>query len=510
MITNFSDKKLTKKWGPVLAKGSPIQGALIKTTLSRVLENTARHLKRKGLLIRENTAFPSLGNVNHSVGSPATTVATPTNQGNYLNGHPATLATIVLPVLRRSFPELIAHELVGVQAMNGPIGFVLALRARLNNNGWVGSGTGETTAEIGFDPIDASYTGSPRLSTSWLNNSDQPYDSQSLNATGDTAVFQGAIVDGLGSGSDDVTGDELAGVLGFEGASAVRGPGGIDPANRRLGVGAENTLEVQYANLFNGTYPTVNFGFERKEVVARTRKLGAHWSPELAEDMEVMQSINVETELINILTFEIGAEIDRQILTELIKLAVVGGGVESIDAHDYSGFDQHARVIALLSKVNAVANQIAIDTRRAAGNFVIASPKICSILSVLGMNKYVSNGTGMPSVPASAVGALQKVGLINDGQQLLLRDTYAKVDYFLVGYKGTHPADAGLIYCPYIPIELAKVPSRVDTFTMEIGARTRYGMVSNPLEGSQYYKLVVVRNADDFLKGANLTVTTTP
>lgn len=486
------NESLIKKWAPLLDVGGKIKSAAIKGNLARVLENTKLDLSRNGKLMTEADA----GTYGMSSGS-----------GNVGLGLPK----LVLPVIRRIFPTLMAHELVGVQAMNGPIGFVIALRARLNGgNGWVGTGGDPSSNEIGFGDIDASYTGTFDTDA----RADGTFAGTFPGAFGNTTTPSAANASVYGSDTSAWTGITgtanqtdspiaLSATVTAPSASAVAGtrnPARFDPTNRVVGVGAPNTAAVQFADIVHGTYPTVNFGLERKEVVARTRKLGAHWSPELAEDMEVMHNIDVETELVNILSYEIGAEIDRQVLTEMIKLSTING-IETINADAIQGWDQTSRVIALLSKVNQIANQIAIDTRRGSGNFVIASPKICALLTMLGVSKYTASGETMPSVPASAVGALQKVGLINDGQQLLIRDTYAKLDYFMVGYKGTHPGDAGIIYAPYIPVQLSKM-MRPDTFTPQLGARTRYGLVANPMDAATYYKLVIVTNVDSMFMGA--------
>lgn len=498
--------ELIEKWNPLLNVGGKIKSSAIKGTLSRVLENTKLDLERQGVLLKERAGSPT----GYGMAAGADNVG-------------LGLPKLVLPVIRRIFPDLMAHELVGVQAMNAPIGFVLALRARLNGgNGWVGTGGDPSQNEIGFGPIDASYTGTfdtdAREDGTFAGTFPSAFDSSKIPGTmtdarfvsNDTSAFTG--ISGTAVGDDarnyldqvDANTQVTAGQsLSAANATQVTSyPKAFNPTNTVLGVGAPNTPAVQFADIIHGTYPTVNFGLERKEVVAKTRKLGAHWSPELAEDMEVMHNIDIETELVNILSYEIGAEIDRQILTEIIKLATLNG-IEQIDAGTIQGFDQNARIIALLSKVNQIANQIAIDTRRGAGNFVIASPKICALLTMLGVSKYTAAGESMPAVPASAVGALQKVGLINDGQQLLIRDTFAKVDYFVVGYKGTHPGDSGIIYAPYIPVQLSKV-MRPDTFTPQLAARTRYGLVSNPMDARFYYKLVVVNNVDSMFMGAKM------
>lgn len=260
-------------------------------------------------------------------------------------------------------------------------------------------------------------------------------------------------------------------------------------------------MESEYARFSDGSYPTVAFDFIKTMVEARTRKLGAGWSPELAEDLEAMHGIDVESDFVNMISYEIGAEIDRQIITEMVKAALTGGSVSKWSPAEADGLDQMGRLGTLLTQITIEANQIAIKTRRGHANFVVTSPRVTALLEQLSLNKFVSiqNTTkDAPGVPDSGVGALTKVGLINDGQQLLVRDTYAVGDYVLMGYKGSHPADNGIIYCPYIPVTLQKVINP-DTLTPVIGARTRYGIMNSVWDAKNYYHFINVQlNADPY------------
>ena len=143
------------------------------------------------------------------------------------------------------------------------------------------------------------------------------------------------------------------------------------------------------------------------------------------------------------------------------------------------------------------AQNIAIRTRRGHANFVVTSPSVCALLEQMTFNKFVSiqNAKSEPSVPDSGVGAITKIGMINDGQQLLVRDTYAMGNYLLMGYKGAHPADNGIIYCPYIPVQLQKVINP-DTLTPMIGARTRYGVMNSVWDAKNYYHFITIKDLD--------------
>jgi hypothetical protein len=468
LLNSNHQKKILKKWAPILESGKAIESEYTKLALAQVLENTRNEFARKGMLTEAGlpgkgavTFDGTLGNMPID-GDKSTGVMKgkfgldnggADNYGNFYN------ANIVMPMLRRIFPDLIANELVGVQPLNGPIGFALAYRAKYNKNGIVSDGTLTTDYEVGYNPTDTRYAG----------------------------ISNDAVISGPASETDVAlkayfgANDELKAAWTGE---------GID------------TRAGEYASMANGGYPTMTFDLVKVGVEAKTRKLGAEWSPELAEDMEATQGLDVEAEMVNLLSYEIGAEIDRQIITEMVKAAITGGSVTSWSPVSADGLDQMGRLATLLTQITIEANQIAIRTKRGAANFVIASPKVCALLEQMTMNKFVSmgNAKSIPGVPYSGVGAIQKQGLINDGQQLLVRDAYAKGDYVLMGYKGTHPGDSGIIYCPYIPVQLSRV-LRPDTFTPAIGARTRYGVMNSPWDASRYYTMMAVTGLENTIYG---------
>jgi hypothetical protein len=207
-----------------------------------------------------------------------------------------------------------------------------------------------------------------------------------------------------------------------------------------------------------------------------------------------MHGFDVESEFVNMISYEIGAEIDRQLITEMVKAALTGGSVSTWNPAEADGLDQMGRLATLLTQITVEANQIALRTRRGHANFVVTSPRVTALLEQLSLNKFVSiqnTSKDAPSVPDAGVGALTKCGLINDGQQLLIRDTYAVGDYVLMGYKGSHPADNGIIYCPYIPVQLQKVIDP-DTLTNKVGARTRYGVMNSVWDAKNYYHFITI------------------
>lgn len=466
LIADPHQRKLLKKWGAILESGKKIQNESTKIALAQVLENTRNYYKMTGMLNEAGIysyGAAAGGNAGVTantragkVGTDGQGVMTGTNSYPYRGGEGAAygdyyLPNVVMPMLRRIMPDLIANDLVAVQPLNGPVGYALAYRPIYNRNGGVGIANGYADSEgkeIGYFPTDTRYTG----------------------LTADPA-------------SAPVTPDD--GLTSYWNAYA-----GNSGANW-LGEGAPLGGRSEFANLYDGTYPTVSFGLVKSAVEAKTRKLAAHWSPELAEDMQAMHGIDVEKEMVNTLTYEVGAEIDRQIITEMVKAAITGGSVCEWTPLSADGLDQMGRLATLLTQITVEAQQIAIRTRRGAANFVVTTPRVCALLQQMSMNKYTSFKTtsDVPTTPDSGVGALSKIGYINDDSQLLVRDSYAAqglADYVLMGYKGKQAGDSGIIYMPYIPLQLSKV-LQPGSFTPSIGARTRYGIMSNPWDAKNFY-----------------------
>lgn len=469
-IADPHQKKLLKKWAPILESGKKIASESTKVMLAQVLENTRNFYKTQSMLNEAGIAR------NQVLGADAV-VDRAGNSAGFMKGDASVpyagsdygdyyLPNVVIPMLRRIMPDLIANDLVGVQPLHGPVGYALAYRPVYGRNGIAGEGSLDIAGrEIGYAPTDPRFTGAQLTG-------DAAYEAQNAELTAMWNAYAGQ-----------------------------------DNGAWYNGVG-QDTGKAEYANLWgknpyhggfgneDGTYPTVSFGLVKSAVEAKTRKLAAHWSPELAEDMQAMHGIDVEKEMVNTLTYEVGAEIDRQIITEMVKAAITGGSTSEWTPISADGLDQMGRLATLLTQITVEAQQIAIRTRRGNANFVVTTPRICALLQQLSMNKYTSfkNTDAIPTVPDTGVGALAKVGLINDDQQLLVRDSYASsgsLDYVLMGYKGKQAGDSGIIYCPYIPLQLSKV-LQPGTFTPSIGARTRYGIMSNPWDAKNFYHFMKI------------------
>lgn len=462
LLADPHQKKLLKKWGAILESGKKIQSETTKIALAQVLENTRNYYKMKGMLneagVAQGDVVGSKGSGFGSAGVRGEGVMTGdynypyagNNMGDYY------LPNVVMPMLRRIMPDLIANDLVGVQPLNGPVGYALAYRPMYLKNGSFGDIASQDKQydEIGYSPTDTRWAGTKLTS-----------DAKSELGFDKDADFWNAYAGG-------------------------------DADGRWEGVGEKLGQKSEFADL-NSTLATVTFGLVKSAVEAKTRKLAAHWSPELAEDMQAMHGIDVEREMVNTLTYEVGAEIDRQIITEMVKAAITGGSTSTWSPISADGLDQMGRLATLLTQITVEAQQIAIRTRRGAANFVVTTPRVCAILQQMSLNKFTSfkNADAVPTVPDSGVGALTKVGLINDDQQLLVRDSYAtsNADYVLLGYKGKQAGDSGIIYCPYIPLQLSKV-LQPGSFTPSIGARTRYGLMANPWDARNFYHFMKIDN----------------
>ena len=478
-------KKLLKRWAPILEKGAAIDSVEQKLVLAQVLENTRKEFTKKGLFTE--AAPTAVGNTIDN--RPGAAYNQPVMGNGVMTANDYILPNVVMPMLRRIFPTLMAHELVGVQAMTGPTGLVMALRAVAANPERVGLPLGDK----GF--YEFGYGERGRTNQSVFTGDKAPYVDSTKDgvAQGIQNAFykEGTTLNDIGAFLNGPTGMAGHGVPTGRGEGYAQGGGYANgwaaEYGDKYGPHKDGALDPTFGHWRNNTYPQATIKFEKRIVAAETRKLGSEWTPEDAEDLEAQQGLDLETEMTNLISYQIGAEIDQQIKESMLFAAWKEAKV--LDVSKLDGLDQMGRIAAMLTFVTREANEISIKTRRGAGNFVLASTTVCSCLQQLGTSKLVSDGKTMPSVPASAIGAMTKEGLINDGRQLLVRDTNTFGSYALVGYKGTHAGDAGIIYCPYIPVTLYKAIKPENGLSV-IGARTRYGLVDNPYDAENYYSLI--------------------
>lgn len=474
MINSKLAAALLEKWTPVLEATDHIDREETRLNTAIVLENTERKMLRKPTLMAVNEAYDMAG-TGMGVGTAGMPgLNTPKADSGVLGVHDGygapidgtqnnVLPTMLIPMVRRIFPELMAQETVSVQPMTGPIGFAFAYRALYGDRGQIDGQFKTPTGEI---------KGTTENELGWNNM---------------YAQFSGASADPTVDAEDDAkkawaqyTGDKTG----------------------LYGVGA-TTLDGEWAGVGNDNpqFPQVKFNLLHKEVVARQRKLSAHWSLDVQEDANAMQGIDISEEMMAGIGYELAAEIDRQILSSQVWAAIKGGNIASWDPAKADGYDQMSRLQTLITDINYYANKIAENTRRGAANFAIASTKATSLIQRFQTTPFQANEHGkIPSLPNTGVGSLLKVGMINNGNQLLIRDTFAGGDYLLLGFKGTQKGDTGVIFCPYIPVQMLKA---VDphTFSPILGARTRYGVLDNIWGSGNYYYFMKLENLSGNVPG---------
>ena len=478
----YNAQQLLEKWSPLLdAEGvDPIKDSHRRATTAVLLENQERFLK-------EEAAFAS--------GSGMLTEAAPTNSGNAVGasgafgadstaaGPTAGFDPVLISLIRRSMPNLVAYELAGVQPMNGPTGLIFAMRSRYTNQ----SGT-----EAFFNEPDSAFSAN-KAGT----NIGQATQGDYTDATDDDGT--------VGFGSTGTQRGTNPAILEGTASDAVQ-------AQYSVGQGMATGDSEALGDGSNGDFNEMAFSIEKVTVTAKSRALKAEYSMELAQDLRAIHGLNAEAELANILSSEILAEINREVIRTIYKTAEAGSQVNVANAGffdldvDSNGRWSVEKFKGLLFNIERDANRIAQRTRRGKGNIIMTSADVASALTMAGVLDYT------PALNAN----LQVddtgntfAGTIN-GKYRVYIDPFsansAANQYYVVGYKGTSPYDAGLFYCPYVPLQMVRAVND-GTFQPKIGFKTRYGLVSNPYaEGTaqglgritsnsnRYYQRTVVKN----------------
>ena len=478
----YNAQQLLEKWSPLLdAEGvDPIKDSHRRATTAVLLENQERFLK-------EEAAFAS--------GNGMLTEAAPTNSGNAVGasgafgadsasaGPTAGFDPVLISLIRRSMPNLVAYELAGVQPMNGPTGLIFAMRSRYTDQ----SGT-----EAFFNEPDSAFSAN-KAGT----NIGQATQGDYTDATDDDGT--------VGFGSTGTQRGTNPAILEGTASDAVQ-------AQYSLGQGMATGDSEALGDGTNGDFNEMAFSIEKVTVTAKSRALKAEYSMELAQDLRAIHGLNAEAELANILSSEILAEINREVIRTIYKTAEAGSQVNVANAGffdldvDSNGRWSVEKFKGLLFNIERDANRIAQRTRRGKGNIIMTSADVASALTMAGVLDYT------PALNAN----LQVddtgntfAGTIN-GKYRVYIDPFsansAANQYYVVGYKGTSPYDAGLFYCPYVPLQMVRAVND-GTFQPKIGFKTRYGLVSNPFaEGTaqglgritsnsnRYYQRTVVKN----------------
>ena len=436
--------KLVEKWAPVLNEESAgtIQDRHKRAVTAAVLENQERALSEEraqhsGFLSEAAPAGANTGSI-------------------------GTWDPVLISLVRRSMPNLMAYDVAGVQPMTGPTGLIFAMKSRYG----------------------AGSTGS----------------TEALFAEANTAY----------SGTQVAGGNGAAGASGLSGVTDTGANGSIDEERVTdiTGTGMTTDSAEALGSAANTAFAEMGFTIEKATVTAKSRALKAEYSLELAQDLKAIHGLDAETELANILSAEILAEINREVIRTINAQAKTGAstantalnGVFDLSS-DADGRWSVEKFKGLIVQIEREANTIAKETRRGKGNFIICSSDVASALAASGMLDYtpaLSANLNVDDTGNTFAGVL-------NGRTKVYIDPYASVDYVTVGYKGTNPYDAGLFYCPYVPLTMVRAVAE-DTFQPKIGFKTRYGMASNPFVGAnpadglaaaksnQYYRIFRVDN----------------
>ena len=439
---------LIKKWAPVLNEESAgkIDNAHKRAVTAAVLENTEKALS-------ENRAQQ-----NFLAETPANTVASADRWD-----------PVLISLVRRAMPNMVAYDICGVQPMTGPTGLIFAMKSRYS------AGTTASTEAL-FNEADTTFSGdssathSTAAGPSGLNGADPA----AGDSSGDSSLD-----------SERTTGSSLFG-------------GGMPTADAE-GLGSTDT---------SSTFNEMGFTIEKATVTAKSRALKAEYSLELAQDLKAIHGLDAETELANILSTEILAEINREVVRTINSQAKTGALTSNVAIQgifdlstDADGRWSVEKFKGLIMQIEREANVIAKETRRGKGNFILCSSDVASALAAAGMLDYapaLSTNLNVDDTGNTFAGVL-------NGRTRVYIDPYAVADYVTVGYKGTNAYDAGLFYCPYVPLTMVRAVGEND-FQPKIGFKTRYGMISNPFVGStpsdglataktnQYYRIFRVDN----------------
>lgn len=407
---SLSNRDLVAKWGPILehANFAPINDSHRKSTTATILENTERAL-------REDRSAVSLSSLlmetptNNAGGYGSTGFSSGADAAGPVAGYDPVLISLV----RRSMPNLIAYDIAGVQPMTGPTGLIFAMRSKY--------GTANSTAEAFYNEADTDFSGTGTMA----------------GTTGTAATAN------TGTGMSTTTAEALGST--------------------------------------GGQFAEMAFSIEKVAVEAKSRALKAEYTTELAQDLKAVHGLDAETELANILSSEILVEINREVVRTIYSSAVTGAantsgpGTFDLDV-DANGRWSVEKFKGLMFQIEREANQIAKDTRRGKGNIVICSSDVASALQMAGVLDYTpalnSNALNVDDTGNTFAGVL-------NGRYRVYIDPYAGGNYLVVGYKGSSSFDAGIFYCPYVPLQMVRAIGE-NSFQPKIGFKTRYGMVANP------------------------------
>jgi len=441
----YLSEDIQNKWKPVIEHEDlpKISDTHKRSVTAVLLENTERALREAG---------------GHVGGQFLTEAAHANQTGADID----TFDPVLISLVRRAMPNLIAYDICGVQPMTGPTGLIFAMRAKYSNS----SNSG---VESFYNEVNTAF---------------------------------GTVVGGA-----NTLGDKHVG--GYPGNTTTGTANLAETGIYNYGSGMGTAQAEALGTSGNTAFPEMAFSIEKVSVTAKTRALKAEYTMELAQDLKAIHGLDAETELSNILTTEILAEINREVVRTIAVTAQQGASSGTTTAGrfdldvDANGRWSVEKFKGLMFQVEREANQIAKATRRGKGNIIICSSDVASALQMAGVLDYApalnSNNLQVDDTGATFAGVL-------NGRIKVYIDPYATGNYMVVGYKGASAFDAGLFYCPYVPLQMVRA---VDTgsFQPKIGFKTRYGMVANPFaegatvglgaltkDSNVYYRRVLVDN----------------
>ena len=448
---SYLEEAVQNKWRPVLEHEdlSPIKDPHRRAVTAQILENTETS-------IRETRAAMTGSYLNEAAPINAT--------GSSIDNFDPVLISLV----RRAMPNLIAYDICGVQPMTGPTGLIFAMRARYDTQ--AGTETFYNEVDTGHSARGGANAGNTEAGYTFANN------------VGGAATNQNGPVGALNNAS----------------GALYNFAGGVQTSLAEA-LGSNNTT----------IFPEMAFSIEKVSVTAKSRALKAEYSLEVAQDLKAIHGLDAETELSNILSAEILAEINREVIRTIVVTAKRGAsegtttaGIFDLDT-DSNGRWSVEKFKGLMFQIEREANAIAKQTRRGKGNIIICSSDVASALQMAGVLDYApalnSNNLNVDDTGNTFAGVL-------NGRLRVYIDPYAGSNYLVVGYKGSSAFDAGLFYCPYVPLQMVRAVNP-DTFQPKIGFKTRYGMVANPFAGGDveglgailedsnvYYRRLLVNN----------------
>ena len=479
----FQSEQLQEKWAPLLDYEGldPIKDAHRRSVTAVLLENQEKFLKEEsafnnGINLLDEQVVPT--NVANAAGASGGYGSSAAAAGPVAGFDP-----VLISLIRRAMPNLVAYDLAGVQPMSGPTGLIFAMRSRY---------TSQSGNETFYDEVNSAFSGQDNNVDLTAGYADGPVGFGTTNQTGTNP----SVLNPVGTASTNTGVYNVGEGMATGDAEALRGTG-------------------------NNAFQQMAFSIEKVTVTAKSRALKAEYSLELAQDLKAIHGLNAEAELANILSTEILAEINREVIRTIYKVAEQGAvsntataGIFDLDI-DSNGRWSVEKFKGLLFQIERDANAIAQRTRRGKGNMILCSADVASALTMAGILDYTPALNANLNVDDAGN---TFAGTIN-GKFRVYIDPYAANlgsttntatnsgnKYYVCGYKGSSPYDAGIFYCPYVPLQMVRAVGE-NSFQPKIGFKTRYGIVANPfaegteqglgrlrLNANRYYRRVAVKN----------------